>query len=216
MLLVFDLDGTLLDSRLDLAESVNLMRASYQLPPLPLEKIVCCVGNGTAKLVSRSLEGEEINCNEAVGRMLDFYSERLMERSTLYPGVCEGLDYLWNKGHRLALFTNKIQHLSEKILVLAGIDQYFCEVIGAEGKFPLKPSPEALIYLANEYGNSVAGMMIGDHNTDLAAARMAMEQADVEFKKVYAAWGFGNPGAENYDFKAEKFKRLVEYVDAVG
>ena len=105
---VFDLDGTLIDSREDIAGAVNLLRARFGLAPLPTETVVSFVGNGIRKLVERAFEQEDPALVEkAKEQIVDCYRETLVVKTTLYPGVADGLRILKTAGFKLAIATNK-------------------------------------------------------------------------------------------------------------
>ena len=199
-LIAFDLDGTLIDSRLDLAGAVNYMRSSMGLEPLETERVVHFVGNGAAALVRRSVADAEIDFDEALKRMRTFYYDHITDTTVLYPGVAAGLKQLKEQGHTLAVVTNKPQHETEKILTLLGVREYFTEVIGGNLDIPLKPEPDALIYLKEKYHFADSQCwMVGDHHTDLAAGRLA------GFRRIFVTYGFGETGEEQPDYPAETF-----------
>src|SRR5713226_6182304 len=107
--LVFDLDGTLIDSKLDLALSVNAARADFGLPPLAEEVVFSYVGRGAPALIRQAI-GEEAG-EEQLQRSLDFflgyYRQHMLDNTTLYPGVREALDRMMEGGLELAVLTNK-------------------------------------------------------------------------------------------------------------
>ncbi|MDO9540872.1 MAG: HAD-IA family hydrolase [Kiritimatiellia bacterium] len=205
-LLIFDLDGTLIDSRQDLCTGINLMRRHYNLPPLPTETISGFIGDGVHNLVTRSLNGHNIDIDEAVRINYQFYIQHLYDETVLYPGVADGLRALFNHGYVLALISNKGTEACNKILAHFKILIFFNRVIGENSGLPLKPEPDALletIRLAET--SSTDTWMIGDNYTDLAAAR----NADV--KSVFVTYGIGKAGAEKATLTFADFNSLVEY-----
>ena len=201
--IIFDLDGTLIDSRSDLTTAVNLTRTHYDLTPLSLETVCSYIGNGARKLIERSLP-ENINIDDALVIMKKNYYEHLTDETKLYPGVLEGLQKLLATGRKLAVITNKPDKASKIILKKLGIDKYFNEIIGGGGEHPLKPEPDALLYFADKWNADVKkSWMIGDHYTDLeAGARASM-------KCCWASYGFGDPKGLRYDLEAKSFSELV-------
>ena len=199
-LIAFDLDGTLIDSRLDLAGAVNYMRCSMGLEPLETERVVHFVGNGAAALVRRAIADAEIDFDEALHRMRTFYFDHITDTTVLYPGVAAGLKQLHEAGNTLAVVTNKPGKETEKILSQLGVREFFADVIGGDSDFPLKPEPDALLYLKQKYNVSDSQCwMIGDHYTDLESGRRA------GFRRIFLTCGFGNTGEETPDYTAESF-----------
>jgi phosphoglycolate phosphatase len=205
---VFDLDGTLVDSRADLANSVNIMREELGLAPLPLEKVVSFVGNGMRKLVERALEGEAADIDDAIASMSSIYRENLLEKTTLYPGVFEGVNRLKELGWSLGLISNKPTEFCRIILDHFRIELPFSAIIGGGPEFPLKPDPASLNFIVGKTGSDAASSWImGDNYTDLEAGTRA------GMKRCYAAFGFGDPGDKAYDLKVGSFAEFVEALE---
>lgn len=206
-LIAFDLDGTLIDSRLDLAGAVNQMRGSMGLEPLSAERIVGFVGNGVANLVRRSIADSEVDFDEALRRMKAFYADHLIDTTTLYPGVASGVRALRLDGVKLAVVTNKPAAATARILSGLKVAEFFNDVIGGDDDYPLKPEPDALNALAGRYGFSPGDCWIlGDHYTDLEAGRRA------GFRRALARYGFGDPKGERPDIEVASFTEFVEYI----
>ena len=205
-LLIFDLDGTLIDSRKDLAAAINHMRAHYGLSSLPLETISSYVGNGVRKLVERSLQGAYVNVDEALQINKDFYFANLTVHTQLYDGVEQGIETLAAAGHRMALLTNKPGDPSRSILVHFGLDRHFCSIIGGGDLPHLKPSPKGIFRACEDAKTGLRNTwMIGDHHTDLACAENAGT------KSAFAQYGFGEQGGYKPDVYFASFPELVEY-----
>lgn len=203
-LIVFDLDGTLIDSRRDLAGAVNYMRGSMGLEPLSAERVVSFVGNGVANLVRRAVADADVDFDEALRRMKRYYADHLVDSTCLYPGVSAGLKELKGAGITLAVLSNKPTAASRKILEQLGVAPLFAEIIGGDGSFPLKPEPDALWALQAKFGFELASCwMFGDHYTDLEAARRA------GFRRALARYGFGDPREEKFDFEVDSFGEFV-------
>lgn len=199
-LVVFDLDGTLVDSHLDLAGAVNYVRAGMNLEPLDSERIVEFVGNGQEMLLRRAIGDAEVDFAEALRRLKSYYADHLLDTTRLYPGAQAALQALTDQGAVLALFSNKPEASCRKILSGLDIEKYFQLVIGGGGDFPLKPEPDALISMRQFYQlNRESCWMVGDHHTDLEAGRRA------GFRTIFMKYGFGNRGNETPDFEAESF-----------
>jgi phosphoglycolate phosphatase len=206
---IFDLDGTLIDSREDLATGINLTRHDFGLPPLSLTTVVSYIGEGVRKLCERSFKDTGIALEETLPHMKAHYRAHFLDQTHLYPGVEEGLQTLHERGYQLTVLTNKPQDATNTILAGLKIDHLFRKIIGGGGDFAMKPDPEALLYLMREIGSEPQHTyMVGDHYTDMEAGRRA------GCIRAYAAWGFGNLHEEKFDIKAESFADLVRQFPA--
>lgn len=205
-LLIFDLDGTLADTRADLATGINLMRAHYGLPALPLADVESYVGDGIRKLVERALQGADVNIDEAVALNRKFYTEHMLDETALYPGVTEGLKKLAAGGHRLAVLSNKPGDPSRIILKHLGVDGLFFRIIGGGDLPNLKPAPDGILALMKESGITAQNTwMLGDHHTDLEVAHNA------GVKSGFVTYGIGHPGKFTADQVWNGFGELVDF-----
>ncbi|MBI5379536.1 MAG: phosphoglycolate phosphatase [Nitrospirae bacterium] len=172
-LLIFDLDGTLVDSRQDIFNAVNRMLDQLALDPLPPETIVGYVGNGVRELIHRSLGPAHLDrLKEGMAHFLDHYSAHLLDKTHLYPGVTETLEAL--AGKRMAVVSNKLEDLSRRILQGLGVAQHFALVVGGDTVGRKKPSPEAIRWVLTRLGVLPdRTMIVGDSPTDIEAGRAA-------------------------------------------
>lgn len=175
-LIVFDLDGTLVDSRRDLATAVNLMLNELGAAPLAEAEVTSMVGEGARVLVERALEASGRRGQDApraLSRFLEIYDKHLLDRTRPYDGVPELLGQLRGVAD-LAVLTNKPTRASVRVLAGLGLNDYFVEVIGGDSEFPRKPDPAALLHLARicHTGRDQA-VMVGDSRIDLETARAA-------------------------------------------
>ena len=187
--IAFDMDGTLIDSAADIGAAVNRMRASFGLKPLDRESVIRMVGNGARVLVARATaDAPGLDQDEAFRRYRHEYDMHLVEETTLYPGVPDGLEALKSAGFRLAIYTNKPHGSTLHILKGLGVDACFSVVIGADSGFPLKPAPDALIHVLEATGTAAAGSwMVGDNWTDIDSGHAA------GFRTVFCRYGYGAP-----------------------
>jgi phosphoglycolate phosphatase len=172
--LIFDLDGTLIDSKRDLALSVNAVRAHCGLGPLDPEQIYGYVGNGAPTLVRRALgEGVgEKQAEEALAFFLSYYREHMLDNTVPYDGVREGLKML--SGRDMAVLTNKPERFSRAILEGLGLLPYFRYVYGGNSFERKKPDPMGVEVLLREFGAAPReAMIVGDSEVDMIAARNA-------------------------------------------
>ncbi|MGD9782577.1 MAG: HAD-IA family hydrolase [Kiritimatiellia bacterium] len=199
-LFLFDLDGTLIDSRADLAAATNAMRALHGLPPLPLEKVASYVGDGIRVLAQRALEGAGVDPDLAAREISAVYAEHLTDRTTAYSGVDAGLRALFAAGHALALVTNKPALHARRLMDHFGWTPLFAAILGGGDTPELKPSPLPLQEAMRRTGHAPENSwMVGDHHVDLEAARRA------GIKSIYLESGIGHPGAEKPDLSFPDF-----------
>jgi len=204
--LIFDLDGTLIDSRQDLATGINLMRQHYGLGPLPVETVAGLVGEGIRNLVSRSLQDAPfaVDLEEAVRLDSEFYRQHIHDETTLYPGVREGLDRLAAAGHVLALLSNKPGAASREILRYFEIEAFFASIVGGDSGALLKPNPEAVFAILRAVGGERADTwMVGDNHTDIAVAYRA------GIHSIFVTYGMGTLGPEKPEVTAAGFDEVV-------
>jgi phosphoglycolate phosphatase len=173
-LIAFDLDGTLVDSRRDLAESANQLIAELGGEPLEEKDIARMVGEGAAVLVRRVLRAAGvIDPGSALRRFLEIYDARLLNHTRLYDGLEEVLRFAGTLG-RVTVLTNKPHAPSVRLLEALGIRDLFADVRGGDGPLPRKPDPTALQALMHDAGADVnTTLMVGDspidHETSIRA-----------------------------------------------
>ena len=172
-LIVYDLDGTLVDTLGDITEAANHMLRQLARAEVPAAEIRRAIGGGVQELVKRCLNTEDARAIEdGVGVFRAYYRSHLVERSRLYPGARAMLDHF--KGRRQAVLTNKPASLSLEILRALSVGEYFCEVIGGESSFPKKPHPAALRALMEHAGVTPDDtLLIGDSPIDVSTGRNA-------------------------------------------
>jgi phosphoglycolate phosphatase len=172
--LVFDLDGTLIDSKLDLALSIDATLKHMGRASLPHELIYSYVGNGAAVLVRRAL-GDTVSDAEAEEGhrfFLAYYREHMLDNTVTYPGVREALEVLGD--HPMAVLTNKPVRFSERILEGLGIASYFRYVYGGNSFETKKPDPEGMNIILRDLAVAPReAMLVGDSDVDVRTARNA-------------------------------------------
>src|SRR5258707_8498667 len=176
-LYVFDLDGTLIDSRRDLANATNALLVECGAAPLPEDRIGRMVGDGAATLVARAFDASGLaRPADALPRFLAIYESHLLEHTRPYPGIPALLDALGARAS-LAVLTNK--PLASTRRILAGLDlaRHFADeaVVGGDGPFPRKPDPAGLQHLIAQAKVSVEStLLVGDSNIDWRTGRAAL------------------------------------------
>ncbi|MEI8079248.1 MAG: HAD family hydrolase [bacterium] len=207
-LLLFDLDGTLIDSRADLAAAVNRTRADFGLAPRPVEDIAACVGEGLRNLVTRTMpELAEPQLDSAIAAGRRHYGAHLLDATTLYPGARETLARLCLAGYRLGILSNKPHEFTVEILARLGLASFFTVVMGSAVGRPMKPDPEPVLEALRQSGCQAAGSwVIGDHFTDLEAGRRA------GVKRAFCTFGFGDARQEGNDLVIQALPELADYL----
>ncbi len=198
-LVVFDLDGTLVDSSTDLANAVNALLAELGVNRLPDPDIVAMVGEGAAVLVRRALtaSGLDPQTPGALDRFLVHYNAHLLDNTRPYPGMIDTLQEL-AVSVQLAVLTNKPAYATNRVLEGLGLRQYFRETIGGDTPFGRKPSPGGLLHLGGMVDAPVEStVLVGDSPVDLATARNA------ETRICLARYGFGYRFAPG-DFRGDE------------
>ena len=176
---VFDLDGTLIDSAPDIHAAINRVMAEDGLSPLDLARVTSFIGNGVAKLVDRAYRRQGVRLSERdltviVKRFTKTYAADCATLTRPFPGVIDGVAALKRLGIPLGICTNKPHGLSERILDALGLAPFFDVVIGGDSCARRKPDPEPLLACANILGASPARTYyIGDSETDVQTARAA-------------------------------------------
>src|ERR1051325_8000787 len=180
-LVIFDLDGTLIDSRLDLVHSVNAALRHIGRPELPEHVIASYVGDGAPALIQRALGGEQVP--DAIVRkglefFLSYYKEHKLDHTTVYQGIQDALVSIQQCGNgvprKMAVLTNKPVHASRAIVQALGLGQFFAQVYGGNSFATKKPDPEGARRLLMELGAAAeASVIIGDSHTDIEPGRNA-------------------------------------------
>jgi len=175
-LLIFDLDGTLIDSRQDLVNAVNAARAHLGLPAIEDRLIASYVGDGAPVLIQRALgpQASQEQIQEALQFFLDYYSRHKLDFTHPYPGVPEKLQQLAARGLKMAVLTNKPVRISQAILEGLSLDRFFFAVYGGNSFPHKKPHPVGVETLQSEAGVSPeATLLVGDSAVDVRTARNA-------------------------------------------
>ncbi len=177
--IVFDLDGTLVDTAPDLIDTLNFTLTQHGLPAVPYDEARPMIGGGARTLIERALAAEGLDCTPAdVDRLyapfVAHYGEQIADRSRPFPHVEAALDRLAKTGHRLAVCTNKLEALSKKLLQTLDMANRFAAICGQDTFGVQKPDPRVFrATVTRAGGNPERAMMIGDSMTDIRTARAA-------------------------------------------
>jgi phosphoglycolate phosphatase len=210
-LLIFDLDGTLIDSKLDLAYAVNATRAHMGMGPLNIDLASSYVGNGAPVLIRRALgaDATEAAVQEGLEFFLEYYREHKLDYTVLYPGVQESLDRLREARKRLAILTNKPVGVSRSIVKGLGLSAHFFQIYGGNSFDFKKPHPIGVQELMAEAGiGPAATVMVGDSSVDVETARNAGVQA-CGVRYGFAPQTLSDPAP---DMLIDRMEELVDWV----
>ena len=189
--LVFDLDGTLVDSVPDLAACLNRVLQARAHAPLTLDEVAAMVGDGVAVLLQRGFAARgTVPDGRAADEFTADYEAHVADATRPYPGIAGLLAAARAQGWRMAVCTNKPEALARAVLRATGLDGYFAAVGGGDSFPARKPDPaHMLATLAAAGATPARALMLGDHRNDVLAAHGA------GMRCIFAAWGYGQPGA---------------------
>ena len=210
--LIFDLDGTLIDSKLDLVHSVNATLRELKRPELPEEIISSYIGNGAPVLVAKSL-GPDVppaELDRALKFFLTHYEAHKMDNTRAYPGVAEALEHL--SAMPMAVLTNKPERISVRILEALGLAKYFRAIYGGNSFSTKKPDPLGVNTILREFSaRSNEALLIGDSEVDVQTARNAGILAAV----VNYGFGIHDRTAHPADLYLDRLLDIVPALSAI-
>lgn len=200
--LLFDLDGTLVDSVADLTCSLNLLADELKRPHLTPGQVRSIVGDGATKLIKRAF-GEENYQREQLFRFLDIYGKHLLDNTCCYPGIEELLSR--HPAENLALVTNKPHRLTVELLQGLNLDRHFKIIIGGDSYPEKKPHPQPVQKALEALGAKLElAVMIGDHHTDLHSGKGA------GIATCFCAYGLGSTDGLTPDYIANTSADLLQ------
>jgi phosphoglycolate phosphatase len=176
---VFDLDGTLIDTAPDLIETLNVILRNERLPAVPYEEARLMIGGGARRMLELGLKADGRNASDPeLERMfkdfLKYYAEHIADRSQPFPGLEGALDVLAAKGCKFAVCTNKLESLSRQLLDALNMTARFEFICGQDTFGSMKPDPEVLRRTIQKSGGDISrAVMVGDSATDINTAKAA-------------------------------------------
>ncbi len=204
-LLIFDLDGTLIDTSRDIADAINYAIAYAGIKPLSLEETKAKVGSGITSLLETLISSGEGNPirEEVVNRFLDHYSNHLLDNTEAYPQVKETLSKL--RGYKKAVISNKREVFSKRVLDGIGLLEFFDIILGSDSVTEKKPSPVPVFEVLKRLGVSKdEAVIIGDSNFDIEAGRAA------GIKVIAVTYGYRSREVlKDADFMIDNFGELL-------
>jgi phosphoglycolate phosphatase len=208
----FDMDGTLIDSRADLAATVNFTRAALSLAPIQQEAALACVGRGARFLLENAIPEAASRFDEIWPIFTEQYRLHMLDTTTLYPSVRSTLAELHDRGWLMGICTNKPAFATRAILDHLGIARYFGAAIVAGGDCEeMKPSAAPLRLAASRMrGHRLSShdWMVGDNWTDMDSG------SNAGIKTAFCTYGFGRLGESRYTIKINRLDELLRYCRA--
>lgn len=206
-LIIFDLDGTVIDSLDDLTDATNYMLSEMHKGMLPRDDVRKLVGQGARRLVERALPGiSSHDLERALGYFLSFNDDHIADKTRLYPDVTETLTSLRGAGCRLAVISNKNSSLCRKVIDTLGLEDFFEVIIGADTLPFRKPSPEPILKLLRDLEvDPGEAVIVGDSINDVAAGRAA------GVLTVGCTYGYGDMSeVEDADYLVGDFAEILD------
>ncbi len=210
--IIFDLDGTLIDSKLDLANALNQTLQNFDIKPLSHNKIYSLVGSGVRRLIEDALKfRDKLKLFDSVfDFFLNYYYDHLLDNTRLYDGIKDVLDALKGKGKRLFVVSNKSEIFSRKILKGLNVEHYFDEIVGGDTFPNKKPHPQQILEILKKYdAKNSESIVIGDSENDIEAAKAA------NVTVCWVSYGFRDRSILDIytvDFVAEKPQDILKFV----
>lgn len=210
-LIIFDLDGTLIDSSRDITDAINYAIGPYGLSPLTTKDTIKLVGEGISRLIEKLLSTTIFNGNDDVkrtvmDRFLEYYSAHLLDNTDIYPNVRFTLERL--KEYKKAVISNKRETLSRRILEGLGLGNFFDMIIGSDSTPEKKPSPLPIVKVLAEFDvKPEEAIIVGDSNLDIEAGRAA------GLKTVSVTYGYRPyEMIKDADFVIDRIEDLVKII----
>lgn len=207
-LLCFDLDGTLFDTRQDIADAVNRARLEFELPELSVPQVTSMVGHGISALARKAFQDSDVDPSLARKLILDYYQRHPADKATLYPGVRETIPIL---KYVLTVVSNKRKVLVDALLEKHGLTQYFDFVAGGDTFKAKKPDPGAIDFLLERFQAAPAEVLvIGDHSPDIEMAKRS------SVRSVFCRYGFFGKDEVGADFQIDSFPELLTILENIA
>lgn len=207
-LIIFDFDGTLFDTRQDIADAVNHARRHFKLPTFSLDEVTGMVGHGVEVLSEKAFAGTPVPAAEALPVIMEYYRKHPGDKSRLYPGVREVLRKL---SPPLAIVSNKPVALVNQMLEEHALDRFFDFVAGGDTFEKKKPSPVGIDFLSSRYNVTPSRILVvGDHSPDIEMARSSGARS------VFCRYGFFKEDTTGADYQIDRFEELLTILERLG
>ncbi|BCB95621.1 phosphoglycolate phosphatase [Dissulfurispira thermophila] len=215
-LIIFDLDGTIIDSSIDITNAINYAIEPYGIKPITVQETISLVGEGITRLIEKIIVGSQSSENREqtrkidrdilVERFLAYYSAHLVDKTTIYPRVRETLKTL--RDYKKAVISNKREVLSTKILHALGLLEYLDIVVGSDTTPERKPSPVPILYVLSKLNiKTEETVIVGDSNFDIEAGKAA------GIKTIAVTYGYRTVDLLNgADFIIDRMDELLDII----
>lgn len=210
-LIIFDLDGTLIDTGRDITNALNYALSAQGLKSVSVEDTIKMIGEGITRLIEKILGHDRFRERDTViKKFLDYYSEHLTDYSTVYPHVRETLEQL--DGYKKAVISNKREYLSVKLLDKLNLLDFFNMVVGSDTTSEKKPSAIPILHVIEKFGaGTQETIIVGDSNYDIEAGRKA------GIKTIAVTYGYREKEyLMNADYIIDRFKKLPAILDIIS
>ncbi|NWF75355.1 MAG: HAD-IA family hydrolase [Nitrospirae bacterium] len=210
-LIIFDLDGTLVDTSRDIMHALNYAIRPFSNKILTVEETIGLIGEGVTRLVEKVMDGSDLMMwDEVIERFLLYYELHIADQSIIYPGVKETLTEL--RDYKMAVISNKRENLSKKLLDQVNLLHYFDLVVGSDTTPERKPSPVPVIYSYKNLGfKKEETVIVGDSNYDIEAGKGA------GVKTIAVTYGYKDRiYLLNADYLIDKFDDLLPVIDRIS
>ena len=211
-LIIFDLDGTLVDSIQDITNALNFGFEPYGIPSLSTAEVAGLVGEGSVRLVEKIIERNNLSADKrmVIERFADYYRSHIVDYTKPYPGVAEMLEEM--KHYKKAVVSNKLEAFSKETLAYLGLSGYFDIIVGGDGTSERKPSPMPIHHVLSILGvKPEESVIVGDSEIDVHTGKAA------SVKTVAVTYGYGRPGFEKEaDFVINGMWELMDIVKTIA
>lgn len=210
--ILFDLDGTLIQSGPDLLDSLNFILEKNKIPQISSNTIGNLVGGGAANMIEKAYKFNNIKIKpkeiiDLVDQFISYYSKNCSNKTLPYKNVLPTLKTLKSKEILMCVCTNKKQYLAEKILKDLNLFKYFEIILGSNPSLKMKPDCEMLVSIINELGVDIKNtIMVGDSDNDIIPANK------LGINSVFATYGYGEIGNLSPTAKIRDFSEILEFI----
>jgi phosphoglycolate phosphatase len=210
-LIIFDMDGTVVDTAKILTESLNFVRSKKNLPPLSVKKVIKLIYSGDKQKLIKEVFDSETFLHEDIALFEKHYEKQCEKKIEPYPQIIETLNYLKSNNIKLSVATNALTRYSKSIMQSSDLEKYFDFIVGSCKVKERKPAPDMMDLIIKKYSDNNIEIknkfVVGDHFTDIIAAKRS------NCKSVFVKWGYGNFNEDSIpDFQIDSPMQLIDII----